>query len=371
MSQSQQDPDPFEDPPKVVLGAIVRHETWWVEHQEALERAGYMLRPRYHPSWRPSWAGTKKFCFDCEDGLMQPAPLSMDATRISDGRYVILKRLANEDPPYELQINRLFSMSASTSGSRNHCAQLLDVIALPNDPPIMVHPLLRPFDDPPLRTYGEFVALFSQVREGLQFMHENNVAHRDFTELNIMLDPSDMYPESFHPINMERSRDLRHTAKVYSRTRRPTRYLLVGFKNSRQYDPVNGPPLDTPLGGGDKPAPEYKDGTTPCNPFLTDVYYLGDLIRTHYIKACKYRGFDFMKPLVAAMVHNDPTKRPDMAEVGRRFAVIKGTLSTWKLRSRIARNNEVWPAAAWRSVGQMYSTVGYFLSRKAAIPEPK
>ena len=103
-----------------------------------------------------------------------------------------------------------------------------------------------------------------------------------------MLDPSNMYPESFHPIKMEQSRDLDHKAKVYSRTRRPTRYLLVGFGHSRQYeyDPANGPPLDEPLRGKDKSAPESKDGTKLCNPFATDVYYLGDFVRTHYIKAC-------------------------------------------------------------------------------------
>lgn len=88
MSQSQKpqsqpppSPDPFEDRPRIVLGALVRHETWWVERQEALERAGYMLRPRYRPSWQPSWAGTKNFCFDCEDGLMQPVSHGTCLTR--------------------------------------------------------------------------------------------------------------------------------------------------------------------------------------------------------------------------------------------------------------------------------------------------
>jgi hypothetical protein len=42
------------------LGDIGR----WVERQEALERTGYMLRPRYHPGWKPSWTGTGKLCFD-------------------------------------------------------------------------------------------------------------------------------------------------------------------------------------------------------------------------------------------------------------------------------------------------------------------
>ena len=89
----------------------------------------------------------------------------MDATRISDGRLVMLKRLPSEEGPYELQINKLFSTEPLSSDPRNRCVQLLDVIQLPNEDPIMVHPLLRPFYDPPLRTYGEFVTLYTQIIE--------------------------------------------------------------------------------------------------------------------------------------------------------------------------------------------------------------
>jgi hypothetical protein len=99
-----------------------------------------------------------------------------------------------------------------------------------------------------------------------------------------MLDPTNMYPNSFHPVVLGRSKDFRHKAKGYSRTRRPTRYLLIDFGLSRQYDPNNGPPLDKPLHGGDRSAPEHQDGVTRCNPFPTDVYYLGNLVRQHYIQ---------------------------------------------------------------------------------------
>jgi hypothetical protein len=84
-----------------------------------------------------------------------------------------------------------------------------------------------------------------------------------------MFDPTNMYP--FHPVNRKRSRDFRRKVKGYSRTWRPTRYLLIDFGHSRQYDPAGGPPLDQPLRGGDKSAPEHQDGKTPCNPFATDV----------------------------------------------------------------------------------------------------
>ena len=99
-----------------------------------------------------------------------------------------------------------------------------------------------------------------------------------------MLDPSGMYPNSFHPVDPKKSKDFRRKAKRYSRTRRPTRYLLIDFGHSRLYDPANGPPLDQPLPGGDKSAPEHQDGKTPCNPFPTDVYYLGNLVREDYMQ---------------------------------------------------------------------------------------
>jgi hypothetical protein len=196
---------------------------------------------------------------------------------------------------------------------------LLDVIELPNDPPIIVHPLLRPFSDPPLQTYGEFVTFFSHVCEvSAVIFRVNHVVvqltaigcpihareprrspvclHRPHTTLshmaytrdctygNIMLDPSNMFPESFHPAAIDRSKDFRRKVKWYSRTRRPTRYLLIDFGLSRRYDPANGPPLDLPIRGGDKSAPEHEDRETLRNPFPTDVYHLGNLIREYYIQ---------------------------------------------------------------------------------------
>ena len=89
----------------------------------------------------------------------------MDATQISDGKYVMLKGLPIEEGPYELQINKMFSQEPLVSDPRNHCARLLDVIELPNDFPIMVHALLRPFYKPRFQTHGEFVAFFEQISE--------------------------------------------------------------------------------------------------------------------------------------------------------------------------------------------------------------
>jgi hypothetical protein len=89
----------------------------------------------------------------------------MDATRISDGKQVMLKMLPTEEGPHELEVSKLFSTEPLASDPRNHCVHLLDVIELPNDPPMIVYPLLRPFSDPPLQTYGEFVTFFSHISE--------------------------------------------------------------------------------------------------------------------------------------------------------------------------------------------------------------
>ena len=70
------DPIPGRQP-----GAIGEHEKWWIERQEALEQAGYMLRPRFRPGWRPSWTGTNKHFFNSEDG--QSIGVSVNALFLS------------------------------------------------------------------------------------------------------------------------------------------------------------------------------------------------------------------------------------------------------------------------------------------------
>ena len=90
----------------------------------------------------------------------------MDATRLHDGKRVMLKKVLPEEGPHELQIGRFFSSREVATNSRNHCVPLLDVIKLPNSgQQLMVMPFLRPFDNPHFQTFGEFVAFFNQVCE--------------------------------------------------------------------------------------------------------------------------------------------------------------------------------------------------------------
>ena len=198
MSQELPDAGISLERPEMQAGELNRLEKQWVNRQIALEKAGYMLRQRYRPGWQPSWTGTSEFFMNLEDGQaqavsvkisfqspseyadMQQNRVVMDATRISDGNPVMLKLLPPAEGPYELQINRLVSTEPLLSAPRNHCAPLLDVIELPNEPKIMVHAQLRPFDDPPMQTYGEFVAFFSQLCE----VSDNPVVERSVLVLN-------------------------------------------------------------------------------------------------------------------------------------------------------------------------------------------
>ena len=92
----------------------------------------------------------------------------MDATHVVDGRPVMLKKVLHADGPHELTINQLFSSPELSKNRDNHCAPLLDVIELPRhfeSQKLMVFPLLRPFNQPRIQTFGEFAAFFTQICE--------------------------------------------------------------------------------------------------------------------------------------------------------------------------------------------------------------
>ncbi|KAH9954061.1 kinase-like domain-containing protein [Russula dissimulans] len=349
-----------------LIGSLFRSEEWWKDHYYHIKLHGYLLRPRYSPDWVPSWQRSGKDFFSTEDGQPSILRAAMDATRRRDGKQVMLKKVSLQEGPHELTITRFFSSPELIRDPRNHCVPLLDVIEIPAiGQKLMVMPFLRPFNNPHFQTFGEFVAFFAQVCEGLEFMHERNVAHRDCTVNNLMFDPSEMYPEGFHPIQMSRNRNFKGSARRYTRTERPPRYYLIDFGLSRRY--TSRDVFDEPLRGGDRSAPEHQDGRL-CNPFHTDIYYLGNLVREEFMR--KYDGFEFMKDLVDRMTHPNPLKRPLIEDVVAKFSQIRESLSGLKLRSAIVSKRKPSLFAVFRHAKQALRTLGYIFSRKAAIPEP-
>lgn len=105
-------------------------------------------------------------------------------------------------------------------------------------------------------------------------------------DLNIMMDAHAMFPRGFHPIVPSATKDYQGSAKFHSRTARPPKYYLIDFGLSRKYDPEDGAPSELPIFGGDKSVPEHQNVTGPLNPFQTDIYYLGNAIRTRFLMVC-------------------------------------------------------------------------------------
>ncbi|KAL6303554.1 kinase-like domain-containing protein [Sparassis latifolia] len=352
--------------------ALSDSETYWRDRQVWLKERGYLLRPRYRADWKPSWETTSKDPYQCEDSLTLRRSTIIDATRTSDGTVVALKKVSKSTHPHEAEIGQFFSSEPLRSDPQNRCIAIHAVLQDPMDQDliVLVMPFLRVYNDPRFDTVGEAVEFFRQIFVALQFMHHNHVAHRDCMTLNIMMDPLPMYPHLYHPASVDSNRQFTGNAKRYTRTRRPTKYYLVDFGLSRKYNPDDGPPEELPILGGDKSVPEFQgEGyNVASDPFPTDIYYLGNMIRKDFLQ--KYHGFEFMSELVAGMVHKEPVKRPTIDQVISRFDDIWLPLSTRKLRSELVRKQDDLLLRFFKKIRHVYRTVGYVARRLPPLPTP-
>ncbi|TFK74330.1 hypothetical protein BDN72DRAFT_81540 [Pluteus cervinus] len=205
-------------------------------------------------------------------------------------------------------------------------------------------------------------------------MHQNHVAHRDILTNNIMMDGDDLFPEGWNHRYPELTPDGEKRAKAFTRTQKPPKYYFIDFGLSRQYDPSETNPLEPPIFGGDKTVPEFQTNKETSNPFHTDIYYIGNMIREYIIEGIElefkgHYGMDFLNPLINDMVQNDPAKRPTMDEVVKRFEEICKEHSSWKLRSRPApRRRENIFKAIPHQLGHWKRRIGYIVCRVHHIP---
>jgi len=180
-----------------------------------------------------------------------------------------------------------------------------------------------------------------------------------------MFSASRMYPNGFHPIKLDRNRNFKGAAKAYTRTQRPPTYYFIDFGLSRQYTSRNV--TDEPLRGGDKTAPEHRSKRR-CNPFLTDIYYIGNLVRQEFMEKCY--GFEFIEDLINSMTHEDPARRPRIEEVLQRFIKIRESLSKTKLRSPIVSRKSPKVLGLIQRARQSIRTVQSMVSGQPSIPDP-
>lgn len=77
-----------------------------------------------------------------------------------------------------------------------------------------------------------------------------------------------------------------------------------------------------------------------------------------------------MKPLVADMTHDDPSKRPTMDEVVERFEIIRNGLGSSKLRARVVKTKDSPIAGFFRALGYWNRRVDFAVSGTPPIPTP-
>ena len=100
------------------------------------------------------------------------------------------------------------------------------------------------------------------------------------------MDATELYPEGFHPVcQLFDAAWTPVEAKHYTRTRTPVKYYFIDYGISCRFDPDDTDPREIPVRAGDKTAPDFSTGSmVPINPFPTDVYYIGNFIRTDIFK---------------------------------------------------------------------------------------
>lgn len=113
-------------------------------------------------------------------------PNVLDATRISDGKIVTLKKISSTTHPHELELSTFFSKEPIASNPRNHCIRISEVLDVPDadNLHILVMPLLRRFNSPSFKTVGEAVDCFGQifevfvVHETMDVLHSQKLDYR-------------------------------------------------------------------------------------------------------------------------------------------------------------------------------------------------
>lgn len=96
----------------------------------------------------------------------------MDATRISDGRVVVLKKVNKHNHPFEAEISQLFSTEPLASDPHNRCVPIHDVLQSPLDESMifLVMPYLMRYHQLRFSTVGEAVECFRQLFEVLDML---------------------------------------------------------------------------------------------------------------------------------------------------------------------------------------------------------
>ncbi|KAL5492792.1 hypothetical protein ACEPAI_4240 [Sanghuangporus weigelae] len=316
---------------------LTQVERSWIEEYDYLLSLGYQLRPRFHPGWTPSWRGTDIPPVACEDSVEHFRRSCIDAKRLKDGKIVAVKRI----PPYTLEadIACMLSTHERLRDRMNHCVPIYDCFLDTRNARggffIVMH-LLRAFNEPPFAYVDEVVDFVRQTLEGLVYIHGHDVAHRDLSDGNIMMDGLAMYgKKGFHPSDQDvRADDALKLAKP--KTRRDVgsvRYYFTDFGLSSYFDDPDRRRLVTGNRAQDREIPELSS-IVPYDPFAVDIFTLGNVFKRNFLN--NYSNLDFLSPLCSAMMERNPILRIRAPEALAMFQQSlrshRRTALRWRLR---------------------------------------
>ncbi|KAA1476402.1 kinase-like protein [Dentipellis sp. KUC8613] len=320
---------------------LYRSERQWAKIQPWLQSQGYMLRPRFRPGWIPSWKMKEKVDLDwCEDAIDHTnsgADVTMDAIRISDGCHVCLKRIpCRAEDSTEVAITQFLSQDEQRKDPRNHAIPLLDLIQAP-DHCFMVLPFCRSLMHhfPLFETVGEVFDMVEQALEGLEYLHGLNIAHRDISIANIMMDPDRIFPRGFHMDSDDQDTRGRELSGLRSRTRvGGVKYYIIDFGESMKVGPDESVLIDVWSKAAIHAPETLEPDRPPYDPFKADIYTMGSSLK--YLTVQDYEPyFDMLSPLFDTMMAEDPSGRPSASAVLEQFRAIKRTYSRTALHGRI------------------------------------
>jgi len=297
-----------------VFANLAPDEAAWSEREELFKAHGYNFRPRLRKGWTPSWLTTGK------------SPL-VDAYT-DDGKLVLIKKVGRDGG--ESRIAQMLNTPELREDPRNHCVPIIEMIDDPDNDSVsyMVMPLLRNADNPPFQYVKEMIDFVDQVLEGLVFLHEKGVAHRDCVLHNFLMNPGEMYPEGFHPVQVAYKRDYSGFADYLPRSAVGVKYYFADFGISVHMPDRLG--LVTGTAGRDQDPPELSPNV-PYDPFKLDIFIIGNMFKQEFCD--QFSNVEFLRPLADRMITQDPEQRPSADEALRDWC---------RLREGICAVNREW-----------------------------
>lgn len=106
-----------------------------------------------------------------------------------------------------------------------------------------------------------------------------------------MMDGQPLFPQAHHPVRLDYLDDGARDAPYLHRQDRPVRYYFIDFGLSTRFEQGMSP-LVVGTKGRDKDPPEL-DEDIPYNPFLLDIFILGNVYRREFLEVCL--GLTFLR----------------------------------------------------------------------------